>query len=236
MNIELRKLALTVALVLSTQAVSAQSIPLPTESAETLFGRSASPGQTLAQYLERRAAEFLTFDIDGDGVITEADIALHRQLAAAMARSMAIRDLLQFDLDGDGVITRAEVEISLHTTLGLAALLIDKKPDELRRQFQVEVDRRMQPDTNGDGRIDGAEILAYARRLANPNAFRGNLLLWVALTTDQDNDGRVTREEYLKAAEAAFRKVDTDGDGTLSKDELDAFRKQTMPPPAGRPK
>ena len=87
----------------------------------------------------------------------------------------------------------------------------------------------MAPDTNGDGRIDSAEMLAYAEKHAIRSI--GNPLLWISLTLDENGDGRVTLDEYLKAAEAAFHKVDSDGSGTLSKEEIDAFRKQQMPTP-----
>jgi len=167
-----------------------------------------------------------------DGAITDADLKLQRQINEAGARATALHSLLQFDLDGDGVITRAEVEAFFAGSLLMA--LTSQNGGEVsaaeRQQLQAGIDQAMAPDTNGDGRIDFAEMLAYSEKRAI--RYDGNPLLWVALTLDENKDGRVTLDEYLKAAEAAFHKVDSDGDGVLSKEEIDAFRKQQMRMPS----
>ena len=217
------------AITLSAPGARAQSAPVPAASAESLFGRSTKPGETLGQYLDTRRNEFRGFDADGDDAITEADLALHRQIHEAGARASALSTLLQFDLDGDGVITRSEVETSLSGSL--MAILISQEGGEAsakaRQQMEVAVNQTMASDTNGDGRIDSAEMLAYGEKRAI--RYTGNPLLWVALTLDDDKDGRVTLVEYVKAAEAAFHKVDSDRDNVLSKEEIDAFRKAQMP-------
>ena len=184
----------------------------------------------MAQYLDRRRGEFRTFDVDGDGAITEGDLNLQRQINEAGARAVALHALLQCDFDGDGVVTRAEVE---QFFVGSPVVAIFSNGREItdaeRQQLRVAIDQVMASDTNGDGRIDTAEMLAYGEKRAI--RYNGNPLLWVALTLDENKDGRTTLEEYLKAAEAAFHKVDSDGDGILSKDEIDAFRKQYMQAP-----
>jgi Ca2+-binding EF-hand superfamily protein len=220
-----------VAMTLFASAACAQSAPASTASAESLFGRSTRPGETLAQYLDARRSEFRSFDVDGDDAITDADLTLQRQIHEAGARAMALSSLLQFDLDGDGVITRTEIETSV--TGSLIAILISQDSSEasaaMRQKLQASIDQAMAPDTNGDGRIDSAEMLVYGEKRAI--RYSGNPLLWVAPTLDENNDGRVTVVEYLNAAEAAFRKVDSDGDGALSKEEIDAFRKAQVQTP-----
>jgi Ca2+-binding EF-hand superfamily protein len=223
------RLLAAVAMTLFADGACSQPALAPAASAESLFGRSTRPGETLAQYLDTRRGEFRGFDVDGDGAITDADLKLQRQINEAGARAMALNSLLQFDVDGDGVITRAEVETFLAASL--LKILTSQNGGEVspaeRQQFQAGIDQAMAPDTNGDGRIDSAEMLAYGEKRAI--RYSGNPLLWVALTLDENNDGRVTLDEYQKAAEAAFHKVDGDGDGVLSKEEIDAFRKQQMP-------
>jgi Ca2+-binding EF-hand superfamily protein len=210
----------------------AQPAPTPAASAESLFGRSTRPGETLAQHLEARRGEFRGFDVDGDGEITDADLKLQRQIREAGARATALNSLLQFDFDGDGVITRAEAETFIAGSLPM--ILFSQNAGQVsaaeRQQLQAAVDQAMTPDTNGDGRIDSAEMLAYGEKRAI--RYDGNPLQWVALTLDENKDGRVALDEYLKAAEAAFHKVDSDGDGVLSKEEIDAFRKQQMRRPS----
>ena len=99
-----------VALALFAHGACAQPGPTQPASAESLFGRSTRPGKSLLQYLDTRRGEFRLFDVDGDGVITDADLKLQRQINEAGARATALHSLLQLDLDGDGVITRVEVE------------------------------------------------------------------------------------------------------------------------------
>jgi Ca2+-binding EF-hand superfamily protein len=219
------------AMTLAAPVAGAQPILVPTTSAELLFGRSTRSGETLAQYLETRRGEFRAFDVDGDGAVTDADLKLQRQINEAGARAMALPTLLQLDLNGDGVITREEVEAFF--TGNLIVALFAQKSGELsaveRQKLQAGVDQAMAPDTNLDGRIDAAEMLVYAEKRAI--RYSGNPLQWVVLTLDENKDGRVTLDEYLKTAEAAFHKVDSNGDGILSKDEIDAFRKQSMQAP-----
>jgi Ca2+-binding EF-hand superfamily protein len=221
-----------VAMTLFAHSAYAQSAPAPAASAESLFGRSTRPGETLAQYLDARRAEFRGFDVDGNGAITDADLKLQRQIHESGARATALNSLLQFDFDGDGVVTRAEVETFIAGSLPM--ILISQNGGQVsaaeRQQLRAAVDQAMAPDTNGDGRIDSAEMLAYSEKRAV--RYDGYPLLWVALTLDENKDGRVTLDEYLKAAEAAFHKVDSDGDGVLSREEIDAFRKQQMRMPS----
>ena len=221
-----------VAITLVASGACGQSAEFPAASAESLFGRSTRPGETLAQYLDTRRNEFRSFDVDGDDAITEADLALQRQINEAGARAWALESLLLFDLNGDGIVTRSEVETSVTGSLIAVGTALEgsETSAKIRQQLQIRIDQTMTPDTNGDGRIDSAEMLAFGEKRAI--RYIGNPLRWVTLTLDEDSDGRVTATEYLKAAEAAFHKVDSDGDNILSKEEIDAFRKAQVKAPS----
>jgi Ca2+-binding EF-hand superfamily protein len=220
-----------VAMTLVASGACAQSASAPVASAESLFDRSTRPGETLAQYLDTRRNEFRSFDVDGDGAITEADLTLQRQIHEAGARASALTSLLQFDLDGDGVVARSEVETSIGGSLIAIAIAQEggEASAKVRQQLQAGLDQAMAPDTNGDGRIDSAEMLVFGEKRAI--RYGGNPLLWVALTLDENRDGRSAIDEYLRAAEAAFHKVDSNDDGVLSKEEIDAFRKAQVQTP-----
>ncbi len=43
---------------------------------------------------------------------------------------------------------------------------------------------------------------------------------------DTDNDGKVSRQEYLAQFEKRFDKIDTDGDGFLSQEEFNQAREK----------
>jgi Ca2+-binding EF-hand superfamily protein len=83
----------------------------------------------------------------------------------------------------------------------------------------------MRADLNRDGRIDWPEMQALAKQA--PSLI--NLLYEQAyrsiISFDEDGDGAVTIEEFDRAAERIFHAIDGDSDGTLSKDEIDVFRR-----------
>lgn len=75
-------------------------------------------------------------------------------------------------------------------------------------------------DANGDGRITGAEIeashgaesTAWAKhRMSSAQKIR---------KLDSDNDGALTRAEYVDGSQKMFRKLDADGDGYLTAAEM----------------
>ena len=43
---------------------------------------------------------------------------------------------------------------------------------------------------------------------------------------DADDDGNITKAEFLSEAEEKFAKIDADGDGTVTKAEADEMRKK----------
>ena len=145
--------------------VRAAAQPAPAiGSAEGLSARffSGWAGIALPGHLEHRRAQFAALDFDGDGAVTPADLEHHRIYLAANRRAMIISTIIPADLDGDGIVTREEVMRYVGgqwLSPGQSA-----EADAARRpQTEAEIARHMRPDLNGDGRIDGGEMLIFAK-------------------------------------------------------------------------
>lgn len=98
-------------------------------------------------------------------------------------------------------------------------------------------------DTNGDGAVTRTEFAAMRERLfakldrnhdgyltADDQSQRrlrrrgsGEKLQQAMQGLDRDGDGRVSRDEFVNGPTLMFDRADTDGDGTISPAELDAF-------------
>ena len=98
------------------------------------------------------------------------------------------------DTNGDGVITRAE----------FAAM---------RERLFAKLDR------NGDGYLtaDDQSHRRMGRRAS------GERLQQAMQGLDRDRDGRVSHDEFTQGPTLMFDRADTDGDGTISAAELQAF-------------
>ncbi len=164
--------------------------------------RGTGPGGTLGAFLVQGHATFTLLDSDGDDVLTTADLDLRRQWDTAGRRAGHVRLALWSDLDGDGVLTREEMALGSSNP---------NRPDQV-----AQFDKRMRADTNRDGRIDGAELLADARQHSpRPDRMGAYFLSVVAI----DRGETLTREAYLAARERIFTAIDTDGNGTITQGE-----------------
>src|SRR5262249_10919754 len=161
----------------------------------------------LGGFLEFRRNEFAMLDYDGDGAVTMTDVDLHRLALAADRRAGSIMQLLSADLNGDGALTRDGVrEFVGGGSLQLMSLgQTSENEARLGQQIEAEVDKRMRADLNGDGRIDGAEILAFAKAELARAPVNLNPMILAALALDQDGDGRTVLAEFLTAVERVFR-------------------------------
>jgi Ca2+-binding EF-hand superfamily protein len=226
--------------------VSAVVVPPQTASDPTtqIFLPKLSAGMTLSRYLESLRQEFRRLDADGDNELTAADVELHESVARGVVRAAIAMMILRADLDGDGYVTQAELRKALRYDQRLNAT-----PQSLDT-IEAQVRQVMAADTDGDGRISIAEAFAFGAspkdstpRAANtvPGAGQfANLLNVVTASNQRGNpladevrrllpvgrDGKVTMADFEAAATAVFRAVDTDGNGTISQDELNAYRKR----------
>jgi Ca2+-binding EF-hand superfamily protein len=210
-----RTLALS-AILLGVPPATAQQAP----NAEALLAQSITAGLTFERYLELRRMEFTRFDADGNGFLSLADIEVDHARTAAASRAGIVSTFLQADLDGDGAVTADEISQSMEGMITMLPIV------DSRKEVGAAIAKHMAADTNGDGRVDGAEMVAAAKQQVSARPLPRNDRFSAMLTLDEDRDGRTSEEEFLKGAESAFRKVDADGDGTASREEVSALKQR----------
>jgi hypothetical protein len=123
----------------------------------------------------------------------------HARMGMEGRGPMAGLDFAALDADGDGKITKEEMQAP--RAARLAAL-----------------------DADGDGKISLEELKADHLRQATERADQRAQRMMAAM--DADGDGMLTAAELLAGPGPGmmFDRVDTDGDGAISKAEADAIR------------
>jgi Ca2+-binding EF-hand superfamily protein len=172
---------------------------------------------------------FAKEDVDGDGRITRDE-----------ARTAALEWFSRFDMNGDGQVTGAEAHERAHRwrlergARRFAAL--DRDHDSFVSALELGAGpaRFAWLDRDADRRLTPAEL----GRDGEPSRCGGGeeaalrSALW---RRDLDRDGRVTREETLRAAERRFTRKDRNRDGTLSRDEAPRRPRADSPARAAGP-
>lgn len=211
------------AVLLATPPLSAQTAHPP---GIDVFLNRLAPGATLDRFLDAVRTEFRQLDADGNGEISAVDIAAHDAVVAAGMRATEAMRLMSADLDGDGAVTEDELRRKLRYDRR-TSLPPPGMPSAVD-QIEQEVLRLRAADADKDGRVTWVEAIDavknrpnYAATIASGFGQRIRQLLELA----SDGKQAVRLPEIEKVTEAAFRAVDTDGNGTISQDEVEAARR-----------
>lgn len=79
-------------------------------------------------------------------------------------------------------------------------------------------------DTNGDGIVTATEMDAFSAKQGDKSRDELSGVEKIRMV-DQNADGRLTATEHATSADQKFAKMDTNSDGLLSKEELQAGHK-----------
>ena len=149
-----------------------------------------------------------TFDLDGDGAVTEDEI----------------RKTRRYQL-------RAQLGLARFNSAGKAPV---PALDNSEKEVENTVRLIMALDTNKDGKVDFSEAARYSLPggMRNSEQFGPSAQTRKALTIDQTSKDEIVLAEYQAAGEALFRTINSDNDGKLSQQELTDYRRQPNPPDA----
>lgn len=168
---------------------------------------SALVGVSVAAAQPGHEGHFAKLDTDGDGVVSTAELE-----AGALAR------FTKADANGDGKVTRDELSAA---RAAHHKERFDKRDQNGNGQLERSEVARMPDawfarlDTDKNGALSPAELAAGKPQRGDDGAKR--------LPGDVDNDGVVTKAEAVTSAQQLAQKLDQDGDGKLTKEELGRF-------------
>ena len=157
------------------------------------------PGLTIEQYVAQLVSSLRSADRNDDGLDRD-DIAVADERSRAEARASRISRMLRYDLDGDLEVSRVEMR---RAAIG--------ESDDIDRLVEKEFEEL---DFDGDEVI----TLAEAGEAGDEVPWRREPLEKL-LELDPDGDARLTAVELRHLVEAAFNRVDRDGDGKISASE-----------------
>jgi Ca2+-binding EF-hand superfamily protein len=191
-------------------------------------------GATLTRYLQTLRAELVRLDANGDGAIDLADADIQNAIAGASYRANAALRFMNADLDGDGEVTETELRQKLEYDQRMFAASQSASPQPRTlpnpdERIAQEMRSLIAADADKDGRITWNEAIEFAKKQSNypqgtNSAFAASVRQLLPLAVQGKTS--VSLPDIEAAATAVFVAVDTDGNGTISQDELMNARSQ----------
>lgn len=176
--------------------------------------------------IERRTAGLVhRLDTAGNGYVTQSEF-----VAAAQKR------FARLDRNGDGKLTPDELDSGRRgqTASGKRAQFAQHRFDPLDAnhdgivtadEFVADaVAKFKELDVAGNGRVTAEEIANSPRAHARAE----HVAAHVAKRLDTNGDGMVSKDEFLAAARERFAKLDRNGDGFLTVDEIGRRRERGL--------
>jgi len=141
-------------------------------------------------------ALFNVLDRNGDGVISEEELACHL-LLARYDEEAVLKIFGLLDVNSDGQLSRVELrEAFIRYPPLLDAPGMGSQPSSVRNEVHMEADEVFaKVDTNGDGLLSLEELSAYLAGVEGPS-YSPESVARVFQTLDANGDGQVTQSVF----------------------------------------
>lgn len=134
----------------------------------------------------------------------------------------------RLDTDGDGAISMAEIDAMADR---LKALDKDGDGKVTKEEFAAQMGQRPGPEGRpqgkpGEGRPQGRP--GEGRAQGKPGEGRPDPEAFIAkvMESDTNGDGKISKEEAPERMQRAFDRLDADGSGDITKEELETIAKR----------
>jgi hypothetical protein len=170
------------------------------DSEPTGKGRGKTLGKNITEMFMWSGTVFhWSLDLNGDGAVNELDVAY------ACWGDSAVVSVCEYDLDNDGVIDEVEFEnwLTLNTEGWVFPPSLDLNGDAAVNQLDVEYECWSSYDTNANGIIDYADLLAIGDANGDGVVDRLDLAYVSPCSYDLDNNGVIDPwdDSYMEADE-----------------------------------
>ncbi|MCP4935980.1 MAG: hypothetical protein GY927_17670 [bacterium] len=191
------------------------------------FSRLRS-GIQLTKLKSQLLTRFEQLDIDGNG-ISKSDLELQEQIRKANMRANNIRNWAKNDLDGNAFVTRRELRILLSRkvprTLRFAGERVPTTAKQRTNLTKKAVDEAMKADIDEDGAISMQEAIGARSnsRISRHIYSRYSIARKLPTPLDVNRDGTVSQAEIGIAIDRILKRLDTNRDGILNRDEVQYY-------------